>query len=606
MTTWKLAPALAAGCAVVLKPDPQTPVTALRLAELAAEVGFPAGAINIVTGDGPTTGAYLVKHPGVDKVAFTGSTKTGGEIMRLCSEPIKRLTLELGGKSPNLVFADADLGSAIPSAVWSIYYSAGQSCEARSRVLVEQSIYDDFVNAFSEQAGRVKMGDPLDAETQMGSLISQAHQERVHSFVEGARGEGGEVVLGGEPGEHAFYPPTVVAGMDNASTIAQEEVFGPVVTIIPFEDEKDAIRIANDVKYGLMASVWTGDPARGHRLASADQGRHGRDQHAVHRVPRPAVRRLQAVRLRTRARDRVARALSRDEERHREHRLAADQPLRAVARSRYRWTVLAAGTLAQTSFAAIGVGLPAIAPAIRDEFGLSLTQVGAVLSSHWLGTLVTLLPWGFLTDRIGERIVLAAGMGGCGLLLIAAGQAETFWQLYVLLFLSGAAGASVNAATGRAVMGWFDASQRGLALGIRQAAVPVGGLVGALVLPQFTVHHAYVFLGGMCLLGAAAGAIFLREPAALPLEVEDVEWSLRDRRLWRLCAVSGLYVVAQMAILSFVVLYLHDERGLGKGEAAAVLGAVQVVADRAAGRRRAAGRTSCGRAPSRSRGSASR
>jgi aldehyde dehydrogenase (NAD+)/betaine-aldehyde dehydrogenase len=268
MTTWKLAPALAAGCSVVLKPDPQTPATALRLAELAAEVGFPAGTINVVPGDGPTTGAYLVRHPGVDKVAFTGSTKTGGEIMRLCSEPIKRLTLELGGKSPNIVFADADLDSAIPSAVWSIYYSAGQSCEARSRVLVEKSVYDDFVIAFTEKAGQLKMGDPLDAETQMGSLISQAHRERVHSFVEGARGEGAEVVLGGEPGEHAFYPPTVVAGVDNAMTIAQEEVFGPVVTIAPFEDEKDAIRIANDVKYGLMASVWTGDPAKGHRLAS--------------------------------------------------------------------------------------------------------------------------------------------------------------------------------------------------------------------------------------------------------------------------------------------------------------------------------------------------
>ena len=238
--------------------------------------------------------------------------------------------------------------------------------------------------------------------------------------------------------------------------------------------------------------------------------------------------------------------------------------------------MLAAGTFAQTSFAAIGVGLPAIAPAIRDEFGLSLAQVGAVLSGHWLGTLVTLLPWGFLTDRIGERIVLAAGMGGCGVLLVVAGQAETFWQLYALLFLAGAAGASVNAATGRAVMGWFDASQRGFALGIRQAAVPVGGLVGALVLPHFSVHHAYVFLGAMCLLGAAGGAIFLREPAALPLEVHDVEWSLRDHRLWRLSAVGGLYVVPQMAILSFAVLYLHDERGLGKGEAAAVLGAVQV------------------------------
>ena len=238
--------------------------------------------------------------------------------------------------------------------------------------------------------------------------------------------------------------------------------------------------------------------------------------------------------------------------------------------------MLAAGTFAQSSFAAIGVGLPAIAPAIRDAFGLSLAQVGAVLSGHWLGTLVTLLPWGFLTDRIGERIVLVAGMGVCGALLVVAGQAQTFWQLYALLFLAGAAGASVNAATGRAVMGWFEASQRGLALGIRQAAVPIGGLFGALVLPQFSVHHAYALLGFFCLLGAAGGAIFLREPASLPLEVRDVEWSLRDHRLWRLSAVAGLYVVPQMAILSFAVLYLHDERGLGKGEAAAVLGAIQV------------------------------
>ncbi len=268
MATWKLAPALAAGCSVVLKPDPQTPATALRLAELAAEVGFPPGTVNVIPGDGPTTGAYLVRHPGVDKVAFTGSTRTGGEIMRLCSDPIKRLTLELGGKSPNLVFADADLASALPSAVWSIYYSAGQSCEARSRVLVEQPLYDEFVSAFAEQAGSVKVGDPLDAETQMGSLISQAHRDRVHSFVEGARGEGAEVVVGGEPGEHAFYPPTVVAGIENSATIAQEEVFGPVVTVIPFADEQDAIRTANDVKYGLMASVWTGDPARGHRVAA--------------------------------------------------------------------------------------------------------------------------------------------------------------------------------------------------------------------------------------------------------------------------------------------------------------------------------------------------
>ena len=271
MATWKLSPALAAGCPVVLKPDPQTPLSVLRIAELATEVGFPPGVINIVPGDGPTTGSYLVKHPGVDKVAFTGSTKTGGEIMRLCSEPIKRVTLELGGKSPNLVFADANLDDAIPSSVWSIYYSAGQSCEARSRVLVEASLYEEFVARFAEHAKQIRVGDPLDPETQMGSLISVAHRDRVHGFVERGVAEGAEVVAGGEPGggKGAFYRPTVLAKVDNAMEIAQEEIFGPVVTVIPFEDEKDAIRIANDVKYGLFATVWTGDPARAHRVARA-------------------------------------------------------------------------------------------------------------------------------------------------------------------------------------------------------------------------------------------------------------------------------------------------------------------------------------------------
>jgi acyl-CoA reductase-like NAD-dependent aldehyde dehydrogenase len=269
MATWKLAPALAAGCSVVLKPDPQTPLTAIRLAELATEVGFPAGAINVVPGDGPTTGAYLVRHPGVDKVAFTGSTKTGGEIMRLASDPVKRVTLELGGKSPNLVFADADLASALPSSAWSIFYAAGQSCEARSRMLVEKSLYDEAVATMVELAGAIKVGDPLDSETQVGSLISTAHRERVHGLVERGAAAGAEVLTGGDlpEGPGAFYPPTVVAA-DNAQEIAQEEVFGPVVTVIPFEDEKDAIRIANDVRYGLMATVWTGDPARGHRVAA--------------------------------------------------------------------------------------------------------------------------------------------------------------------------------------------------------------------------------------------------------------------------------------------------------------------------------------------------
>jgi aldehyde dehydrogenase (NAD+)/betaine-aldehyde dehydrogenase len=190
--------------------------------------------------------------------------------MRLASGPIKRLTLELGGKSPSLVFADANLDDAIPSSVWSIYYSAGQSCEARSRVLVERSIYDDFVQKFSELADRLRVGDPLDPETQVGSLISAEHRQKVHGYVEQGRGEGAELVTGGAiaEGTGAFYPPTVLARVESPMSVAQEEIFGPVVTLIPFEDEKDAIRIANDVQYGLMATVWTGDPARGHRVAS--------------------------------------------------------------------------------------------------------------------------------------------------------------------------------------------------------------------------------------------------------------------------------------------------------------------------------------------------
>ena len=269
LATWKLAPALAAGCTVVLKPDPATPLSALRLAQLATEMGFPGGVVNVVPGDGPTTGAKLVSHPDVDKVAFTGSTETGREIMRLASDPIKRLSLELGGKSPNIVFADADLDDAIPSSVWSIYYSAGQSCEARSRVLVEESIYDDFVARFAEATKNLKVGDPLDAETQVGSLISGLHRDKVHGFVEAGRDEGAEVVTGGEApdGKGFFYPPTVLAKVENRMVVAQEEIFGPVVTVIPFADEKDAVRIANDVKYGLFATVWTGDAARGHRLA---------------------------------------------------------------------------------------------------------------------------------------------------------------------------------------------------------------------------------------------------------------------------------------------------------------------------------------------------
>ncbi len=269
MTTWKLAPALAAGCAVVLKPDSKTPLTALRLAELAAEVGIPPGVLNVVPGPGTIVGAHLVRHPGISAVAFTGSTETGAEVMRMAAEGPKRLLLELGGKSPNLVFADADLDDAAPSAAWSIYYSAGQSCEARSRVLVEASIYDEFVQRLTDAAGRVTVGDPLDSDTQMGSLISPEHRERVHGFVERSRGDGAEVTTGGEPadGPGAFYPPTVLAGVESRTEAGQEEIFGPVVAVMRFEDERDAVRLANDVRYGLYATVWTGDPGRGHRLA---------------------------------------------------------------------------------------------------------------------------------------------------------------------------------------------------------------------------------------------------------------------------------------------------------------------------------------------------
>jgi aldehyde dehydrogenase (NAD+)/betaine-aldehyde dehydrogenase len=269
LAAWKVAPALAAGCTVVLKPDAATPLTAVRMAELAAGAGIPAGVVNVVPGDGPTTGAYLVAHPGVDKVSVTGSTATGSEIMRLAADPVKRVSLELGGKSPSLVFADADLEAAVSSTAYGIYHSAGQSCDARSRLLVERSVYDDVVNLIAAKAGAVKVGDPLDPETQMGSLISERHRAKVHDLVETGRSEGAEAVAGGEPldGVGAFYPATVLAGVEDDTTVAQEEIFGPVLVVIPFEDEADAVRIANDVRYGLMATVWTGDPARGHRLA---------------------------------------------------------------------------------------------------------------------------------------------------------------------------------------------------------------------------------------------------------------------------------------------------------------------------------------------------
>jgi MFS family permease len=244
--------------------------------------------------------------------------------------------------------------------------------------------------------------------------------------------------------------------------------------------------------------------------------------------------------------------------------------------------VLAAGTAAQTSFSAVIIGLPVLAPALRDAHSLSLIQVGVVLDSLWIGTLLTLLPWGVLADRAGERFVLASGLVGCAAALVGAGFAGGFGSLILLVGVAGAAGASVNAASGRAVMQWFPAAQRGFALGVRQTAIPLGGLISSLVLPALSLRAAFVFLAALSAGGALFGiaAIREREGAAEDdvVEPRGLAATLRDRRLWLLCVGSSLYLVAQLAITGFLVLFLHDERGLSDGAAAGVLAGVQVVA----------------------------
>jgi len=249
---------------------------------------------------------------------------------------------------------------------------------------------------------------------------------------------------------------------------------------------------------------------------------------------------------------------------------------------RYRWVVLAAGTAAQASFSAVLIGLPVLAPALRDHFDLSLSEVGIALSSVWVGPILTLLPWGLLADRIGERAVLASGLTICGVLVAAAGWASSFWLLVALLALAGGMGASVNAASGRAVMQWFSAEQRGLALGLRQTAIPVGGALAALALPAADaaggLRAAFALLGAGCLVSAGVAAVAVREPGrAVPdLEADDVTWTLRDSRLWILCTGSGLYLFAQIALTAFLVLFLHDAHGVSRASAAAVLAVLQI------------------------------
>jgi sugar phosphate permease len=242
--------------------------------------------------------------------------------------------------------------------------------------------------------------------------------------------------------------------------------------------------------------------------------------------------------------------------------------------------VLAAGTAAQTSYSAVLIGLPVLAPALRDSYGLGLVQVGVVFDSVWIGGMLTLLLWGLLADRTGERLVLSSGLTCCAAALAGAAYAPGFASLFALLGLAGAAGASVNAASGRAVMIWFPANERGLALGVRQTAIPLGGLVAALVLPAVSLRAAFLVLAGLSLAGAAFGAAIIREREGAEdvLEPRGLGVTLRDERLWLLCVGSSFYLVAQLAVTGFVVLFLHDERGFSRGAAAAVLAGVQVLA----------------------------
>ncbi len=246
---------------------------------------------------------------------------------------------------------------------------------------------------------------------------------------------------------------------------------------------------------------------------------------------------------------------------------------------RYRWAVLAAGTVAQTGFSTIQFALAVLAPALRDEYGLTLTQIGVLLAAEWIGLTLSMIPWGFAADRYGERWTLTVGLTACAACLAGAAYAPNFWVLFVLLTVGGLTGGSVQSGSGRAVMRWFSASQRGLALGVRQTAVPVGGLIAALVLPALPgPREGFLFLAAFVLFGAVAGAVVLRTGPEHELDAGDIEWTVRDRRLWIVCGASVLYLVPQVAMMGFLVLFLHDERGYSDGSAAAVFAIGQALA----------------------------
>jgi betaine-aldehyde dehydrogenase len=263
MASWKLGPAICAGCAMVLKPAEQTPLSALALASSFSEAGLPPGVVNIVTGGGGT-GAAIVAHPDVDKIAFTGSVEVGKTIMRSAADTLKKISLELGGKSPNIFFADSDFENAVEGALFGVFFNQGEVCSAGSRILVQRSIYKRFVDAMVEKARSIKLGAPLDRETKMGPVVSREQFDRVREYQEIGKREaklalGGGRANGGELERGYFVEPTIFYDVDNSARIAREEIFGPVACVIPFDDEQDALRIANDTYYGLAAAVWTRD-----------------------------------------------------------------------------------------------------------------------------------------------------------------------------------------------------------------------------------------------------------------------------------------------------------------------------------------------------------
>src|SRR5882672_5961005 len=276
MAAWKLAPALAAGNTVVLKPAEQTPVTAMELGSLIAEAGFPDGVVNIVPGYGETAGAALAAHPGIDKVAFTGSTEVGKVIAKAAADNLTKVSLELGGKAPNVIFADADLDQAVNGAMMGIFFNQGQVCCAGSRLFVEAKVKDEFLARFKEKAERVKVGDPMDKETLMGPQVSMEQLNKIKSYVGIAREEGATILSGGQAPQLEgafqngyFFQPTIFSEVNNSMRAAQEEIFGPVSSVITFDNDDDLLRQANETMYGLSAGIWTSNITRAHRFARA-------------------------------------------------------------------------------------------------------------------------------------------------------------------------------------------------------------------------------------------------------------------------------------------------------------------------------------------------